>query len=136
MIGVSPRLKPWFAEYSADHQAPGNVACHSVGVPLVALSVLGLVTPYVAWPLTLGAVAWYAWLDPLVGLLSLPFMAGLCWLAGRFAWPVHAALFVLGWAFQFVGHYRYEKRPPAFFRNQLFLLIGPLWVLGKLLRLG
>jgi uncharacterized membrane protein YGL010W len=41
------------------------------------------------------------------------------------------ALFVLGWVLQFVGHYVYEKKSPAFFRNFTHLLVGPLWILAK-----
>ncbi|PYQ19595.1 MAG: hypothetical protein DMF81_21345, partial [Acidobacteria bacterium] len=40
-------------------------------------------------------------------------------------------LFVLGWVLQFVGHYVYEKRSPAFFRNLAHLLVGPLWIVAK-----
>ena len=39
----------WIAEYSLSHQHPVNRACHAVGIPLIALSVLlaplGLVAP-------------------------------------------------------------------------------------------
>jgi uncharacterized membrane protein YGL010W len=137
MPGANERLRPWLAGYSADHRTAGNVACHSLGVPLVALSVLGLLWPaHLAAPLAAGAVAWYLYLDPRIGLAALPFMAGLCALAALWGWRVHAALFVSGWALQFLGHYRFEKRPPAFFRDQRFLLIGPLWVVAKLLRLA
>ena len=44
---------------------------------------------------------------------------------------VAIALFVVGWIFQFVGHYVYEKRAPAFYRNLAHLLVGPLWILAK-----
>jgi uncharacterized membrane protein YGL010W len=44
------------------------------------------------------------------------------------------ALFVVGWIFQFVGHYVYEKRAPAFYRNLAHLLVGPLWILAKATR--
>ena len=43
-------------------------------------------------------------------------------------WPI--TLFVAGWIFQFIGHGVYEKRQPAFFRNLVHLLIGPLWILN------
>ena len=44
-------------------------------------------------------------------------------------WAV--VLFVVGWIFQFIGHYVYEKRAPAFYRNLAHLLVGPLWILAK-----
>jgi uncharacterized membrane protein YGL010W len=44
--------------------------------------------------------------------------------------PVNVAVFVLGWIFQFIGHSVYEKKQPAFFRNFVHLLVGPLWILN------
>ena len=45
-------------------------------------------------------------------------------------WAV--ALFVVGWIFQFIGHHL-EGNSPKFFQGPVFLLIGPLWVVIKLL---
>ncbi len=44
-----------------------------------------------------------------------------------FNWRWALALFVVGWVFQFVGH-AIEGNQPAFFRNPVYLLIGPLWL--------
>ena len=46
---------------------------------------------------------------------------------------LNSVLFVLGWIFQFVGHSVYEHRNPAFFRNFLHLLVGPLWILNDVI---
>ncbi|MEZ4750268.1 MAG: DUF962 domain-containing protein [Bdellovibrionota bacterium] len=43
-----------------------------------------------------------------------------------------AALFVGGWALQFLGHY-FEGKPPAFFSDPLYLIVGPYWWLKKML---
>ena len=40
------------------------------------------------------------------------------------------ALFIIGWAFQFLGHL-IEGNRPAFFRNPLYLLVGPWWLLRR-----
>lgn len=40
--------------------------------------------------------------------------------------PLGIALFVLGWILQFVGH-AFEGKPPSFFRDPTFLLVGPTW---------
>ena len=37
------------------------------------------------------------------------------------------ALFVGGWALQFVGHYVFEKNDPKFFSDPANLFIGVLW---------
>ena len=47
-----------------------------------------------------------------------------------FNWRWALGLFVLGWIFQFVGH-AIEGNQPAFFRNPLYLLVGPLWLLRR-----
>jgi uncharacterized membrane protein YGL010W len=46
-------------------------------------------------------------------------------------WPVPLALFVVGWLFQFVGHY-YEGKPPEFFHDWRFLLVGLRWWFAKI----
>ena len=49
----------------------------------------------------------------------------LAWLGG---------LQAAGWVLQFIGHGVYEKRSPAFVRNLVHLLIGPLWILRAMAR--
>jgi len=47
-----------------------------------------------------------------------------------FNWKLGLLLFVVGWIFQFVGHI-FEGKPPAFFSNPAYLLIGPIWLFKK-----
>ena len=47
---------------------------------------------------------------------------------GLWGWAV--ALFVLGWALQFVGH-AIEGKPPEFFKDWRFLLVGTRWWWAK-----
>ncbi|HEX5037984.1 MAG TPA: DUF962 domain-containing protein [bacterium] len=49
-----------------------------------------------------------------------------------FNWKIGLALFVGGWALQFVGHI-FEGTPPAFFKNPIYLIVGPIWWVKKLL---
>jgi uncharacterized membrane protein YGL010W len=44
-----------------------------------------------------------------------------------------AAVFVVAWIAQFVGH-QIEGRKPSFLTDLTYLLIGPAWVLAKLYR--
>jgi uncharacterized membrane protein YGL010W len=46
-------------------------------------------------------------------------------------WPLPVALFVIGWALQFVGH-AFEGKPPEFFSDWRFLLVGTRWWLAKI----
>ncbi len=143
----------WLAEYARDHQNPVNQALHSLCVPLIVWSLLGLV-----WSIPLpepilarapefnpsmlvvaGLLLYYLTLSaPLalggtvfasVMLLVLYVLDGL----GLPVWPIAAAVFVIAWVGQFVGHY-FEGRRPSFLQDLRFLLIGPLWVLAKLYR--
>jgi uncharacterized membrane protein YGL010W len=49
-----------------------------------------------------------------------------------FSWRWALALFVVGWILQFVGH-AIEGNQPAFFRNPLYLLVGPWWLARRAL---
>lgn len=42
-----------------------------------------------------------------------------------------AFLFVVGWAFQLVGH-AYEGKPPEFLRDPRFLFVGLRWWVAKM----
>lgn len=60
--------------------------------------------------------------------LSLPLFLAAIVVEGL--WPVPLTLFVVGWTLQFVGHY-YEGKPPEFFHDWRFLLVGLRWWLAK-----
>ena len=139
---MSPTLKAHFADYATFHATPGNQACHYVAVPVIVLTVIALLAQVElftigAFTVTLAevvivvATAYYLTLDSGLALLMLA-ASVLCAWAGRFIPPMVAfGLFVGAWVLQFVGHYVYEHRSPAFFRNLTHLLVGPLWVLAK-----
>ena len=61
--------------------------------------------------------------------LSLHLFVLALWVEGF--WKVPAALFVVGWIFQFVGH-AFEGKPPEFFKDWRFLFVGLRWWLAKL----
>ena len=139
---MSPTLKAHFADYAAFHGTPGNKACHYVGIPLIVLAVLALLArvPLVelgGYDVTLAEVAlvavtaYYLTLDAVLAAIMLAASVGLLFLGRPLPVWVSVALFVAGWIFQFVGHYVYEKRSPAFFRNLAHLLVGPLWIVAK-----
>ena len=46
-------------------------------------------------------------------------------------WPLPVGLFVGGWVLQFIGHW-FEGKPPEFFRDWRFLLVGLRWWLAKM----
>jgi uncharacterized membrane protein YGL010W len=122
-----------FAEYASYHQTAGNKWFHRFGIPLIVLSLLGMLArvPFYVAPILIVLVGIYSIaLDWLLGAAMLA-VSVLFYLAGA-ALPfwVDAALFVVGWILQFVGHSVYEKKQPAFLRNLVHLLVGPLWILN------
>ena len=45
-------------------------------------------------------------------------------------WPWAAAMFVIGWVLQFVGH-AFEGKAPEFFKDWRFLFVGLRWWVAK-----
>jgi uncharacterized membrane protein YGL010W len=134
---MSPTLKAHFADYAAFHGTPGNKACHYVGIPLIVLAVLALLLAIGGYDVTLAEVAlvlvtaYYLTLDAVLAAIMFAASVGLLFLGRPLPVWVSVALFVVGWIFQFLGHYVYEKRSPAFYRNLVHLLVGPLWIVAK-----
>ena len=135
-------LRSQFDDYAAHHATPGNKLCHSIGIPLIVLSTFALLgklelfrlggfTVTAAELVLVAVTLYYLTLDRTLALMMAA-ASVLLDAAGRFLglWPA-LAVFVLGWILQFVGHYVYERRSPAFFRNLTHLLVGPLWILAK-----
>jgi uncharacterized membrane protein YGL010W len=62
MLGGRP-WSEWIAQYSQSHQHPVNRFCHTLGIPLIALSILlGIIAIFVdgLWPVALSmfVVGW------------------------------------------------------------------------------
>jgi uncharacterized membrane protein YGL010W len=145
MSTMSPVLKTQFADYASFHKTSGNQACHYVGIPLIVLTVFSFlgalpIARIGGFDLTLAEVAlltvtlYYLSLDLGLGLLMLLVSVVLDALGRALPLGLALALFLFGWALQFLGHYRYEKKSPAFFQNLTHLLVGPLWILAKATR--
>jgi uncharacterized membrane protein YGL010W len=94
--------RDWITEYSQSHQHPVNRVCHTLGIPMIAVSL----------PVALAGV-----------FLTRP------WSMRMFA--IAVAMFVVGWIFQFVGH-AFERKPPEFLRDPRFLFVGLRWWFAKL----
>jgi len=66
--------------------------------------------------------------------IPLILLSGAVLVAGIFVrhlWLYALALFVVGWAFQFVGH-AFEGKPPEFFKDWRFLFVGVRWWWAKI----
>ncbi len=69
---------------------------------------------------------------PMIALSILLFLPSLF---VPFGWAFTLTLFVVGWVLQFVGHY-FEGKPPEFFKDWRFLLVGLRWWFKKILGVG
>src|SRR5437763_6541857 len=137
-------IRAAFADYASHHQTKGNKWFHRFGIPMIMLTLIGmLVRVRVA---TVGgfridagmvliaiAVIYYLMLEWRLAIPMLMVSIAFYLLGARLPMSANAALFILGWIFQFIGHSVYEHRQPAFFRNVVHLLIGPLWILNDVI---
>jgi uncharacterized membrane protein YGL010W len=130
------------AHYEESHRDPRNERIHFVAIPLIMLSLIGLLYtlhPWVAFAFVLASMVYYARLSTvfLVAMAAQSVVAlALVYAMGEYRLTVSVALFVGAWIAQFVGH-RMEGRKPSFFEDLQYLWVGPIFVLSKLfLRLG
>lgn len=143
----------WLSEYGESHQNPANKTLHWICVPIIVVSLIGLlwslpvpewmgnVSPLANWGtlVLVLAVLYYLRMSPslAIGMLAFVIMVTLC-LVGlqNLPWPLWAVcliLFVVAWIGQFIGHH-YEGKRPSFFKDLQFLMIGPLWLLSFVYR--
>jgi uncharacterized membrane protein YGL010W len=137
------RVDRLLAHYGESHRDPRNGAIHCVAIPLIMVSLVGLMYalhPWVAYAFLLASMVYYARLGSRVFLASMAVISllgvAIVQLLGPAVLPVSLAAFVLAWIAQFVGH-KLEGRKPSFFEDLQYLWVGPLFVLAKLYgRLG
>jgi uncharacterized membrane protein YGL010W len=142
----------WLGNYSQDHRNPTNIIVHWICVPLILWTVIALLW-IVPVPAAIGrpglwagvgmflALSFYLRLSrPLGFAMLIAFVAlgiitealyralgpmNLLWLA--------IAVFVAAWVAQFVGH-KIEGKKPSFLTDVAYLLIGPAWLVAKIMR--
>lgn len=135
-------------QYARYHRDPRNIATHYVGIPLIVFAI-GVLLARVQFTIAnttvsldaaayLLAALWYlrqgqrtitlATLAAISVLLVLAHPLGTAPLA---TWlSVGVGSFVVGWVFQFVGHF-WEGRKPAFVDDLRGLLVGPMFVVAE-----
>ena len=140
-------LNDHLANYAAYHRDRRNIAIHSVGIPLIVLSVAVLLSrPRIEndWMSLSPATAvfglatlFYLRLDVRFGLgmsvVNIVSMVFGTWAAAQptSTWlGLGLGLFSVGWVLQFIGHF-WEGKKPAFLDDVMGLLIGPLFVAAE-----
>jgi len=141
------RIDSLLIDYASYHQTRGNLACHFVGIPLIIFGLFSVLSPVAlvnagpfeitaAEVLLIVSLTYYFSLDAKLtaGMLLSSIVLDAAAHAVGDARIGFAAL-VVGWIFQAIGHSVYEKKSPAFFRNLIHLLVGPVFLLNELLHI-
>src|SRR6478736_4176592 len=142
----------WLGNYSEDHRNPTNIVIHWICVPLILWTVIALlwVAPVPAVLGRAGLWAGVAMFAALTFYLRLSRARGLAMFVafdalGLITEALYRALgpaalmwlaigvFVVAWIAQFVGH-KVEGKRPSFLTDLAYLLIGPAWIVAKIMR--
>ncbi len=145
-------IEGWLNDYGEHHQNATNKTLHWIGIPIIVLSLMGLLylIPLpcvlrcngvtVALVVITLTVLYYLALSLRLAI-GMAIVFGVMYmlvlsLAASLAERMLSAmilLFVIGWTIQFVGH-KIEGQKPSFFEDLQFLLIGPVWLLSDVYR--
>ncbi len=140
-------LADHLSTYALYHRDRRNLVTHFVGIPMIVVAIaalLGRASVGVGGVAVSGAVIvstlvalFYFALDLRYGLVMAAFLAASVAAGHAIAatptgtWlGASIGLFVVGWAFQFVGHV-FEGKKPAFFDDLRGLLVGPLFLVAE-----
>ena len=143
------------AEYSKSHRNAINKLIHWICVPLIFWAILGFVSfipaPHVCISyfgcisiVSLAAILlltlFYIRLSLRISIIMVFLMLAMEHLIyllnihfGKESWIIYLSVFVIAWIFQFIGH-QIEGKKPSFLKDLQFLLIGPVWLLGFILK--
>ena len=138
----------WLDAYGESHQNPINKKIHWICVPIIMLTLLGLLSLIefnfsqyykinLAGILIILAIIFYI-------RLSISITVGMVLLSGWCIqiintlessydsyelFKIYTIVFIIAWIGQFIGH-KIEGKKPSFFDDLKFLLIGPAWLLS------
>lgn len=133
------RINQLLAHYGENHQHPVNERIHFIAIPLIMLSLIGLIFwihPWLAYAFMAASMVYYARLSSVfllaMGVWSALLLA-LVHAMGDARLPLCVAIFVGAWVLQFIGH-KLEGKKPSFFEDVQYLWVGPLFVLRPLLQ--
>jgi len=142
----------WLGNYSEDHRNATNIVIHWICVPMILWTVIALLWT-IPVPAVLGraglwagvamfaALSFYLRLSRTLGVAMFVAFVGLGLITellyralgpSQLLW-LAIGVFVLAWVAQFIGHH-VEGRRPAFFTDLVYLLIGPAWIVAKIMR--
>lgn len=125
-------LEQWLSEYAVSHQNLINKKIHWLCVPTIFVSILGMGMSLSVWfTLVLSALVLLFYMQlstPLFLAMGIFILICLSMMAAfPLGFKIWAAIFIVAWIGQFIGH-KIEGKKPSFFEDLQFLLIGPAWV--------
>lgn len=143
-------MNDWLSAYGESHQNATNKAIHWICIPLIMLSLMGLLY---CIPFPIAKTLWFNWAAVFMAFtllfylrLSLAIFAGFVFISLAMVYIVHSiaqaglplllisiGVFIAAWIGQFIGH-KIEGKKPSFFDDLQFLLIGPAWLLHFIYR--
>jgi uncharacterized membrane protein YGL010W len=135
--GEARQVDRLLAHYGESHQNPRNEVIHFIAIPLIMLSLLGMIFslhPYIAYAFIAASMVYYVRLSLVffgVMILWSVILLALVHAMGELVLPLSVGIFVGAWILQFVGH-KLEGKKPSFFEDIQYLWVGPLFVLSKL----
>ena len=131
------RVDALLAHYESSHLNPTNELIHFAAIPLIMLSLVGMiywVHPWLAYAFVGASLVYYARLS-MVFLATMAVGSALIFALvmamGPWVLPLSAAIFVVAWILQFIGH-KLEGKKPSFLEDVQYLWVGPLFVMSKL----
>lgn len=155
---MAKSIQQWFDEYGESHQNPTNKTIHWICIPLIFWSIIGLLACIPHYYLQVTNVAWASpylhWGSVVIALgllfyirLSWQLFLGMALFSAAVLLSIEAlmtlginvllittiAVFVGAWIGQFIGH-NIEGKKPSFFKDLQFLMIGPAWLMGFILK--
>lgn len=143
-----------FAEYAESHRNAINKLIHWICVPLIFWTMLGFISLVPSKSICFIYIGCISFVSLVVIALFTLFYMRLSFLIGfimilimilmesfayglntRFEqpWLIYLIIFVVTWVLQFIGH-KIEGKKPSFLKDLQFLLIGPIWLLGCVLK--
>lgn len=131
------RVDQLLAHYEESHRNPKNELIHFVAIPLIMLSLVGMMFaahPYIAYAFIAASMVYYLRLSLVffvTMLLWSVLSVGVLFAMGSMVLELSVVIFVGAWLLQFIGH-KLEGKKPSFFKDIQYLWVGPLFVLSKL----
>ena len=146
-------INTWLKLYGLSHKNPINKNIHKICVPLIMISILGLLTliPSPTFFKDLGLdyakafilliIMYYFLLSRiycfLMIVIIIPMLLVITYLnnncSTNFNLTLWLSIFIFSWIGQFIGH-KIEGKKPSFLEDLSFLLIGPLWIIAPIIR--